>query len=96
MPFREFKVGQTTYSASTVTVSNTDGSDFLSFDAAGLNGFDFIQDDMEYESRTWHSNQDNYDRLVADDLKEAAVIVAAFVYNAATMDGRLPRKERQK
>jgi hypothetical protein len=96
MPFREFKVGQTTYSASTVTVSNTGGSDFLSFDAAGLNGFDFIQDDMEYETRTWHSNQDNYDRLVADDLKEAACIVAAFVYNAATMDGRLPRKERQK
>jgi hypothetical protein len=96
MPFREFKVGQTTYSASTVTLSNTDGSDFLSFDAAGLNGFDFIQDDMEYESRTWHSNQDNYDRLVADDLKEAACIVASFVYNAATMDGRLPRKESQK
>jgi hypothetical protein len=96
MPFREFKVGQTTYSASTVTASNTGGSDFLSFDAAGLNGFDFIQDDMEYETRTWHSNQDNYDRLVADDLKEAACIVAAFVYNAATMDGRLPRKERQK
>jgi carboxypeptidase Q len=95
MPFREFKIGQTTYSASTVTVSNTDGSDFLSFDAAGLNGFDFIQDDMEYESRTWHSNQDNYDRLVADDLKEAAVIVASFVYNAATMDGRLPRKEKK-
>jgi carboxypeptidase Q len=92
MPFREFKVGQTTYNASTVTPSNTGGSDFLSFDAAGLNGFDFMQDDMEYETRTWHSNQDNYDRLVADDLKEAACIVAAFVYNAATMDGRLPRK----
>ena len=92
MPFREFKVGQTTYNASTVTASNTDGSDFLSFDAAGLNGFDFLQDDMEYESRTWHSNQDNYDRIVADDLKEAACIVASFVYNAATTDARLPRK----
>jgi carboxypeptidase Q len=96
MPFREFKVGQTTYSASTVTLSNTGGSDFLSFDAAGLNGFDFLQDDMEYESRTWHSNQDNYDRLVADDLKEAACVVASFVYNAATMDGQLPRKQRRK
>ncbi|HKG11742.1 MAG TPA: M20/M25/M40 family metallo-hydrolase [Pyrinomonadaceae bacterium] len=95
MPFREFKVGQTTYNASTVTVSNTDGSDFLSFDAAGLNGFDFIQDDMEYETRTWHSSQDNYDRLVEDDLKEAACVVAAFVYNAATMDGKLPRKQRR-
>jgi len=96
VPFREFKVGQTTYNASTVTASNTDGSDFLSFDAAGLNGFDFIQDEMEYETRTWHSSQDTFDRLVEDDLKEAAVIVAAFVYNAATMDGRLPRKQRQK
>jgi carboxypeptidase Q len=96
MPFREFKVGQTVYNASTVTLSNTGGSDFLSFDAAGLNGFDFIQDDMEYETRTWHSNQDNYDRLVADDLKEAACIVASFVYNAAMMDGKLPRKQRQK
>ena len=79
-----------------MTVSNTGGSDFLSFDAAGLNGFDFIQDDMEYESRTWHSNQDNYDRLVPDDLKEAACIVASFVYNAAMMDGKLPRKRSQK
>lgn len=96
MPFREFKVGQTVYNASTVTLSNTGGSDFLSFDAAGLNGFDFIQDDIEYESRTWHSNQDNYDRLLPDDLKEAAVIIASLVYNAATMDGRLPRKQRQK
>jgi hypothetical protein len=96
MPFREFKVGQTTYNASTVTASNTDGSDFLSFDAAGLNGFDFIQDDMEYETRTWHSSQDTFDRLVEDDLKEAACIVAAFAYNAATMDGKLPRKQRQK
>ena len=95
MPFGEFKVGQTTYNASTVSVGNTGGSDFLSFDAAGLNGFDFMQDDMEYESRTWHSNQDNYDRLVEDDLKEAACIVATFVYNAATMDGKLPRKQRQ-
>jgi carboxypeptidase Q len=92
MPFGEFKVGQTTYNASTVTVSNTGGSDFLSFDAAGLVGLDFIQDDMEYETRTWHSSQDNYDRLVADDLKEAACIVAAFAYNAATEDARLPRK----
>jgi carboxypeptidase Q len=92
MPFREFKVGQTTYHASTITASNAGGSDFLSFDAVGLNGFDFLQDDMEYETRTWHSSQDNYDRLVPEDLKEAACIVAAFVYNSATADERLPRK----
>jgi hypothetical protein len=91
-PFRELKVGENTYSASTITVSNSSGSDFLSFDAVGLNGLDFMQDDLEYETRTWHSNQDTYDRIVADDVKEAAVIVAAFVYNAAMMDGKLPRK----
>jgi carboxypeptidase Q len=92
MPFGEMKVGQNTYSASTVTVSNSSGSDFLSFDAVGLNGLDFLQDDLEYETRTWHSNQDNYDRVIPEDVKEAAVIVAAFVYNSAMMDGKLPRK----
>jgi carboxypeptidase Q len=92
LPFAQLKVGDTTYTATTVTVANTGGSDFLSFDAVGLNGIDFLQDEMEYGTRTWHSNQDNYDRAVPEDLKEAAVIVAAFVYNAATTDGMLPRK----
>jgi carboxypeptidase Q len=92
MPFAQLKVGQTTYSASTITASNSSGSDFLSFDAVGLNGLDFLQDDLEYETRTWHSNQDNYDRVVPEDVMEAAVIVAAFVYNSAMMDTRLPRK----
>ncbi|MDT5294535.1 MAG: carboxypeptidase [Acidobacteriota bacterium] len=92
MPFDALKVGETTYSASTVTASNSGGSDFLSFDAVGLNGLDFLQDDLEYETRTWHSNQDNYDRVIPEDVKEAAVIVAAFVYNSAMMDGKLPRK----
>ncbi|MDT7809201.1 MAG: carboxypeptidase [Acidobacteriota bacterium] len=92
MPFAQLKVGQNTYSASTVTASNSSGSDFLSFDAVGLNGLDFLQDDLEYETRTWHSSQDNYDRVVPEDVMEAAVIVAAFVYNSAMMDTRLPRK----
>jgi hypothetical protein len=92
MSFAQLKVGQTTYSASTITASNSSGSDFLSFDAVGLNGLDFLQDDLEYETRTWHSNQDNYDRVVPEDVMEAAVIVAAFVYNSAMMDTRLPRK----
>ena len=92
MPFTQFKVGQTTYTATTVTAANSGGSDFLSFDAVGLNGIDFLQDDLEYPTRTWHSNQDNYDRVVPEDMMEAAVIVAAFVYNSAMMDGKLPRK----
>jgi carboxypeptidase Q len=92
MPFSQFKVGPTTYTATTVTAANSGGSDFLSFDAVGLNGIDFLQDDLEYPTRTWHSNQDTFDRAVPEDLMEAAVIVAAFVYNSAMMDGKLPRK----
>jgi hypothetical protein len=95
MPFTQLKVGQATYTATTVTAANSGGSDFLSFDAVGLNGIDFLQDDLEYPTRTWHSNQDTFDRAVPEDLMEAAVIVAAFVYNSAMMDGRLPRKPAQ-
>ncbi|MFL6333164.1 MAG: M20/M25/M40 family metallo-hydrolase [Pyrinomonadaceae bacterium] len=95
LPFAQLKVGDTTYTATTVTVANTGGSDFLSFDAVGLNGIDFLQDELEYGPRTWHSNQDNYDRAVPEDLKEAATIVAAFVYNAANADGMLPRKPQK-
>jgi len=91
-PFREIKVGSNTYNASTVTVSNSEGSDFLSFDAVGLNGIDFLQDEIEYEPRTWHTNQDNFDRVIPEDAEEAAVIVAAFVYNSAMADSKLPRK----
>ena len=92
LPFAQFKVGETTYTATTVTAANSGGSDFLSFDAVGLNGIDFLQDDLEYGTRTWHSSQDNYDRAIPEDLKQAAIIVAAFVYNAATADSMLPRK----
>jgi hypothetical protein len=92
LPFAQLKVGETTYTATTVTAANAGGSDFLAFDAAGLNGIDFLQDELEYNTRTWHSNQDNYDRVIPEDLKQAAVIVAAFVYNAATADAMLPRK----
>jgi len=92
LKFKDKDGKEVTYNASTITVSDSSGSDFLSFDAIGLNGLDFLQDDLEFESRTWHTSQDNYDRVVAEDVKEIAVIVAAFVYNAAMMDGRLPRK----
>jgi hypothetical protein len=78
--------------ADTLTLANTSGTDHLSFDAVRLPGFEFIQDPLEYRSRTHHSNQDVYDRVIADDLKQAATIIAAFVYNAATMDEKLPRK----
>ena len=78
--------------ASTVTILNTGGTDHQSFDRIGLPGFQFIQDEMEYGTRTHHSNQDNYDRLQADDMKQAATIMAAFVYQTAMMDEKMPRK----
>lgn len=86
-PFREM-------GAETLTISNTGGTDHLSYDAIGLPGFQFIQDEIEYSSRTHHSNQDVFDRIQAEDLKQAATIMAAFVYQTAMMDQKLPRKPR--
>jgi hypothetical protein len=82
--------------ARTLTLSNTGGTDHLPFDAIGLPGFQFIQDPVEYGSRTHHSNQDNFDRIQADDLKQASTIIAAFAYQTAMMDERLPRKSDSK
>lgn len=78
--------------ARTVTLSNTGGTDHLSFDRIGLPGFQFIQDPLEYSSRTHHSNYDVYERVPPEDAKQAATIIAAFVWNAANMDDRFPRK----
>jgi hypothetical protein len=87
-PFRDL-------GASTLTLNNTGGTDHLSFDAVGLPGFQFIQDEVEYDTRTHHSNMDVWDRIQADDMKQASVIIASFVYNAAMRDGKLPRKSPQ-
>ncbi len=84
-PFRDM-------GAATITISNTGGTDHQSFDGIGLPGFQFIQDEIEYETRTHHSNQDVYDRIQAEDMKQAATIMASFVYNAAMMDEKIPRK----
>jgi carboxypeptidase Q len=80
----------------TLAMRNTGGTDHLSFDAAGIPGFQFIQDPLDYETRTHHSNMDVYDRLQPDDLKQAAVIVASFVYQAAMRDQMFPRKPIEK
>ncbi|HEX8070628.1 MAG TPA: M20/M25/M40 family metallo-hydrolase [Pyrinomonadaceae bacterium] len=84
-PFRDM-------GAQTLTMSNTGGTDHLSFDRIGLPGFQFIQDEIEYDTRTHHSNQDVFDRIQADDMKQAATIMAAFVYQTAMRDDKLPRK----
>jgi carboxypeptidase Q len=78
--------------ASTVTIANTGGTDHQSFDGIGLPGFQFIQDTIEYDTRTHHSNEDVFDRVQADDLKQASVVMADFVYNAAMRDEKIPRK----
>ncbi|GAA0548589.1 M28 family metallopeptidase [Chitinophaga japonensis] len=78
--------------ATGVTISNTGATDHLPFDAVGIPGFQFIQDPLEYNTRTHHSNMDTYDHLEMEDLKQAAAIVAAFVYNTAMRDEMLPRK----
>jgi Zn-dependent M28 family amino/carboxypeptidase len=76
----------------TVTIRDTGGTDHQSFDAVGLPGFQFIQDPVEYGSRTHHSNMDVYERIQDEDMRKNAVIVAAFVYHAANREDKLPRK----
>ena len=78
--------------AKTITISNTGGTDHQSFDALGLPAFQFIQDPIEYFTRTHHTTADSYDHLIPGDLKQIATIVAAFVYNAAQRNDKLPRK----
>jgi Zn-dependent M28 family amino/carboxypeptidase len=78
--------------ATTVTARNTGSTDHVPFDRIGLPGFQFIQDTIEYGTRTHHSNQDVFDRIQGDDLKQASVLMAAFLYNAAMRDEKLPRK----
>lgn len=84
-PFKDLGAG-------TVTINNTGGTDHQSFDGVGLPGFQFIQDPIEYDTRTHHSNMDVYDHLIEDDLKQMATIVASFVYHTAQRDAKLPRK----
>jgi carboxypeptidase Q len=78
--------------ATTLTARNTGSTDHVSLDAVGIPGFQFIQDPLEYGTRTHHSNMDSYDHLQPGDLQQAAAIVATFVYQTAVRDEALPRK----
>jgi hypothetical protein len=78
--------------AHTLTLNDTGGTDHQSFDGVGLPGFQFIQDPVSYSPRTHHSNMDNWDHAVADDLRQAATIMAAFAWHCAQRDEKLPRK----
>jgi len=74
-----------------VSLRNSGSTDHVPFHEVGLPGFQFIQDPRDYESRSAHTNQDTYERLSEPDLKQAAVIMAIFVYNAAQRDAMIPR-----
>jgi carboxypeptidase Q len=78
--------------AATLTTLNTGGTDHMPFDAVGLPGFQFMQDPLNYETRTHHSNLDVYEEAPADDMKQMSVVLASFVYHAAMRDQMLPRK----
>jgi carboxypeptidase Q len=84
-PFRDLGM-------STLAWRNTGGTDHLSFDGVGVPGFQFIQDELEYDTRTHHSTMDTYERLQREDLMQASAVVASFVYNAAMRDQMFPRK----
>jgi len=77
--------------ATTVTTLNSGGTDHMPFNAVGLPGFQFIQDPLNYESRTHHSSLDVYEEVLPEDLEQASVIMASFVYQAAMRDEMLPR-----
>jgi Zn-dependent M28 family amino/carboxypeptidase len=90
--FREWIEPFRTLGMTAVTIRNTGGTDHQSFDAVGLPGFQFIQDEVEYDTMTHHTNLDSYERLQPNDMRKNATIAAAFAYLAANRDDKLPRK----
>ena len=84
-PFRDLGTGS-------MTIRNTGGTDHLSFDAVGLPGFQFIQDDLDYMTVTHHSDMDTYDHAPPADMMQASAVIASVVYNAANRTEMLPRK----
>ncbi len=90
--FRQWIAPLRDLGVTTLTMRHTGGTDHENFDSVGIPGFQFIQDPLDYGSRTHHTNMDTYERLQADDLAQAATVEAIFVYNAAMRDQMLPRK----
>ena len=82
--------------AKTLTIRDTGGTDHLAFDAVGLPGFQFIQDEIDYDTRTHHTNMDVFDHAIKGDLMQASVIMASFVYHTAMREEKLPREQMPK
>ncbi|MFN7936598.1 MAG: M20/M25/M40 family metallo-hydrolase [Bryobacteraceae bacterium] len=78
--------------AKTLGIRNTSGTDHLSFDAVGIPAFQFIQEPLEYSTRTHHSNMDVYDHISKGDLMQASAIMASFIYHTAMREEMIPRK----
>ena len=78
--------------ATTVTIRDTEGTDHIPFNEVGLPGFQFIQDELDYSTRTHHTNMDVYEHIIPGDVMQASAIVASFVYHAAMRDEKIPRK----
>jgi hypothetical protein len=90
--FRAWLTAYDDSTAQTLSLANTGGTDHLAFDAAGLPGFQFIQDRIAYGTQTWHTSLDTFDHLVEEDLAQAAALMAVFAHHTAQRDERLPRK----
>jgi carboxypeptidase Q len=90
--FREWIEPFRSLGMSSVTIRNTGGTDHQSYDALALPGFQFIQDDVEYNTMTHHTNLDSYERLQPSDMMKNATIAASFAYLTANRDEKLPRK----
>src|SRR5204863_366773 len=84
-PFKDF-------GTTTLTARGTGGTDHTNFDDVGLPGFQFIQDEIEYDTRTHHTSMDTYERIVPKDMMQNAVIIASLVYQAANSPDMFPRK----
>jgi len=90
--FRQWIAPLADLGVTAISYRNTGGTDHLSFDAVGLPGFQYIQDPMDYDTRTHHSDMDTYDRLHALDLEQGAVLEAIFLYNISEREAMMPRK----
>jgi hypothetical protein len=90
--FRQWLAPFQDLDASTVTLGNTGSTDHISFDSIGLPGFQFIQDNLDYFTRTHHTTADTFDRVPAEDVKQASTVLAWLLYNAAMVEDRMPRK----
>jgi carboxypeptidase Q len=89
--FREWLAPFASMGATTVVTARTGGTDHVGLQQIGIPAFQFVQDPLDYSARIHHTNIDRYDHLKLDDLRQAAVIMASLLWQAAESDAALPR-----